>query len=449
VIVCKQCGHHNEDSDTFCGSCGKFLEWTGERVVVAQPEPEPPAPEPVPEPAHVGLIDRVRHAVGIEEAASQPAPPPQVDPVPAPVAAAAPISAAAPVPEPQVVWTVPITSAAPAAPAAQPASATAAPATPTPAVLAGVGAPVAPVPPAPPTVAADEPMSRRPTSVAPTVARPRPAARTMEAPTRRHPGDLICGQCGEGNDPVRHFCRRCGNSLDEAIAVRLPWYRRFFNRLFGVRTREAGWRPHRVGPPNVMGMVWRIVRLAIAALIVVGLLAFLLVPSFHNLVVDRVTSTVTTVRKAAFPHFDAVYATGASASTSTAGHLPTLAIDKFNNTYWAAQAKDPAPYLKVSFHDPVDLAEIGFDSGAAGTAAADDFLIQPRPHNVHLVFSNGTTKDLTLKDEDPKVAKNAQFYPVDAKQVTFVEIHIMSVYATAGASPSSVALAEVEFRVRD
>ncbi len=271
----------------------------------------------------------------------------------------------------------------------------------------------------------------------------------MEPPTRRHPGDLICGQCGEGNDPVRHFCRRCGNSLDEAIAVRLPWYRRFFNRLFGVRTREAGWRPHRVGPPNVMGMVWRIVRLAIGALIVIGLLAFLLVPSFHNLVVDRVTSAFTTVRKAVFPHFDAVYATGASASTSTAGHLPNLAIDKFTNTYWAAQAKDPAPYLKLSFHDPVDLAEIGFDSGAAGTAAADDFLIQPRPHSVHLVFSNGTTKDLTLKDEDPKVAKNAQFYPIDAKQVSFVEIHIMSVYAPAGASPSSVALAEVEFRVRD
>ncbi len=450
MIVCKQCGHHNEDSDTFCGSCGKFLEWTGERVVIAQPEPEPPAPEPVPEPAHVGLIDRVRHAVGIEESAPQPAPPPHVDPVPAPVAATAPISAAASSPEPQVVWTVPITSAAPAAPPAQPASPTAAPATPTPApVLMGVGTPVAPVPPAPATVGADEPMSRRPTSVAPTVTRPRPAARTMEAPTRRHPGDLICGQCGEGNDPVRHFCRRCGNSLDEAIAIRLPWYRRFFSRLFGVRTREAGWRPHRVGPPNVMGLVWRIVRLAIAALIVVGLLAFLLVPSFHNLVLDRVTSTVTTVRKAVFPHFDAVYATGASASTSTAGHLPTLMIDKFNNTYWAAQAKDPAPYLKVSFHDPVDLAEIGFDSGAAGTAAADDFLTQPRPHNVHLVFSNGTTKDLTLKDEDPKVAKNAQFYPIEAKQVTFVEIHIMSVYATAGASPSSVALAEVEFRVRD
>ena len=444
MIVCKQCGHHNEDSDTFCGSCGKFLEWTGERVVVVQPEPEPVAPEPEPEPARVGLIDRVKHAVGLEEATPQPA-------APANAAASAPVPAE---PTPRVVWSVPVNSAARAVQPASPPAPVAAPAAPAPApVLAGVAAPAAPAAAAaPPTVSvvqADEPVSRRPTSVAPAVSRPRPAPRTMEAPTRRHPGDLICGQCGEGNDPSRHFCRRCGTSLDEALAVRLPWYRRFFNRLFGVRTREAGWRPHRVGPPNVMGGVWRIVRLALGALIIVGLLAFLLVPSFHNGVVNRVTSAVTTVRKAIFPHYDAVYATGASASTSIAGHLPNLAIDKFTNTYWAAQASDHGPYLKLSFHDPVDLAQIGFDSGAAGTTPVDDFLAQPRPHLVHLVFSNGTTADLTLKDEDPKVAKNAQFYPIDAKQVSFVEIHIMSVYAPAGASPSAVAIAEVEFRIRD
>jgi hypothetical protein len=271
----------------------------------------------------------------------------------------------------------------------------------------------------------------------------------VEAPTRRHPGDLICGQCGEGNDPTRHFCRRCGNTLDEAIAVRLPWYRRFLNRVFGVRTREAGWRPHRVGPPNVLGLVWRVLRLAIGALLVVAVLAFFLVPSFHNQVVKRVTSAVTTVRMAVFPHYDAVYATGASASTAIGGHLPTQAIDKFNNTYWAAQAKDANPYLKVIFHDPVDLAQIGFDSGANGPTPIDDFLAQPRPHTVHLVFSNGTTADLTLKDEDPKVAKNAQFYAVDARQVSFVEIHVTSVFAPAGASPSAVAIAEVEFRVKD
>jgi Tol biopolymer transport system component len=31
VIICRQCGHSNESSDAFCGSCGAFLEWTGEQ----------------------------------------------------------------------------------------------------------------------------------------------------------------------------------------------------------------------------------------------------------------------------------------------------------------------------------------------------------------------------------------------------------------------------------
>lgn len=266
----------------------------------------------------------------------------------------------------------------------------------------------------------------------------------MEPPTRRRPGDLICGQCGEGNDPTRHFCRRCGNSLDEAIAVRLPWYRRFFNRVFGIRTREAGWRPRRVGAPNVMGGIWRIVRLAIAAIIVVALLAFLLIPSFHTLVVDRVTAAVTTIRKAIHPNYDPIYPIGASASTSIAGHPPGLAMDKFNNTYWAALPGDRAPYVKFNFSAPVDLAEIGITSGASGTTPADQFLAQPRPHAVHLVFSDGTTQDLNLTDSE-----KVQFYPITGKQVTFVEIHIISVWPTAGAAPSSVAITEVEFRIKD
>lgn len=436
MIVCRQCGHHNEDSDTFCGSCGKFLEWTGERVAVAEPEPEPPAaePEPEPEPVKLSLIDRVKQAVGIEEAESQPS----LTGAPAataPAVTAVPVSSASAASAP---------SAPPPAPAA--VAATASPPKP---VLAGVGAPAAAAPGPASVTQAEEPISRRPISVAPTVTRPRPAPHIVEAPTRRHPGDLICGQCGEGNDPVRHFCRRCGNSLDEALVVGLPWYRRLFSRVFGVQTREAGWRPRRVGPPNVMGAVWRIVRLAVAALLLVAILAFLLVPPFHDAVSHRVTSAVTTVRKALFPRYDPVYPIGASASTAIAGHPPTLAIDKFLNTYWAALASDRTSYLKLSFAEPVDLAQIGFDSGASGTTPVDDFLAQPRPHLVHLVFSNGTTTDLTLRDEDPRVAKNAQFYTIDAKQVTFVEIHIMSVYAPAGASPSSVAIAEVEFRIKD
>jgi len=426
VIVCKQCGHHNEDSDTFCGSCGKFLEWTGERVVVAQPEPEPePAPQPAPEPVHLGLIERVRQAVGIEETAAQPAA------IQATPSSTLPIRGRE---ESEPVRTLPVTSAAlPITPAPV--------AAPEP-VLAGVAAPTAP--PAAAAVQLDEPASRRPTSVAPTVTRPRPGPRIMEAPTRRHPGDLICGQCGEGNDPVRHFCRRCGNSLDEALVVRLPWYRRFFNRVFGVRTREAGWRPHRVGPPNVMGMVGRIIRLAIGAIIVVAVLAFLLIPSFHSLVVDRATAAFTSVRKLVHPNYDPIYPTGTSATTAIAGHPPTLAIDRFVNTYWAALPGDHNPTLVLRFAAPQDLAEIGFTSGASGTAPADQFLAQPRPHAVHLVFSDGTSQDLSLTDSE-----KAQFYPINAKQVTFVEVHVQSVWQTATAPPSSVAITEVEFRIKD
>lgn len=32
MIVCKACGYKNEVESGFCGSCGSFLEWTGERI---------------------------------------------------------------------------------------------------------------------------------------------------------------------------------------------------------------------------------------------------------------------------------------------------------------------------------------------------------------------------------------------------------------------------------
>ena len=423
MIVCKQCGHHNEDSDTFCGSCGKFLEWTGERVIVAQPEPEPaPAPEPEPEPARVGFMDRVKQAVGMEDEA----PPPPATTVEAP-AAPPPLTAVAVAAAPSLNAT--------AAPVAAPEP-----------VLAGVGAPAAPS--AVPAGSVDEPVSRRPTSLAPVVTRPRPGPRTMEPPTRRNPGDLICGQCGEGNDPARHFCRRCGNSLDEAIAVRLPWYRRFFNRLFGVRTREAGWRPRRVGPPNVMGGVMRVVRLAIVAMLAVGILGFLLIPPFHNWVVNKVTAGVTSVRKVVHPNYDTVYPVAAAATSQTAGHAASLTIDRTSNSYWAAISTDKTPQLVFTFSEPQDLSEILFRSGAPG-AQPSDFLNQPRPKAVHIIFTDAqgkliTATDITLTDQE-----GSQFYPIEAKQTTTARIQIQSVYPATGAARSAVAIAEVEFKIKD
>ncbi|MEV6909251.1 hypothetical protein [Amycolatopsis sp. NPDC051071] len=48
MIICTMCGNQNDDSYAFCGDCGKFLEWNGEKIapppeVVVVVE-EPPAP---------------------------------------------------------------------------------------------------------------------------------------------------------------------------------------------------------------------------------------------------------------------------------------------------------------------------------------------------------------------------------------------------------------------
>ena len=55
MIVCKVCGATNEQGATFCGTCGAFLEWSGEAVqpdgstqpVSGQPGGVPPVPPPV------------------------------------------------------------------------------------------------------------------------------------------------------------------------------------------------------------------------------------------------------------------------------------------------------------------------------------------------------------------------------------------------------------------
>ena len=127
----------------------------------------------------------------------------------------------------------------------------------------------------------------------------------------------------------------------------------------------------------------RIVRIAIVALLAVGILAFLLVPPFHHLVVDRLTAGVTTVRKAVHPKYVNVYPVTATATSQTAGHAAALTVDRTSNSYWGAIATDRAPQLVFTFSEPQDLSEIMFRSGAPG-AQPSDFLKQPRPKAVHI-----------------------------------------------------------------
>jgi len=74
--------------------------------------------------------------------------------------------------------------------------------------------------------------------------RPAGGSTVRQKRPRPTPAIFICGNCRIGNDPTRRFCRRCGQSLAEAVvavAPKVPWYRRIFGRR--PRTAAAGERP--------------------------------------------------------------------------------------------------------------------------------------------------------------------------------------------------------------
>ena len=70
VVVCGECGSANDADVSFCGSCGAYLEWEGERL---QPgRPASPVEEVEPPPEKHSLLDRVRAGLGIEGDAAAP-----------------------------------------------------------------------------------------------------------------------------------------------------------------------------------------------------------------------------------------------------------------------------------------------------------------------------------------------------------------------------------------
>jgi hypothetical protein len=502
MIICTKCGFQNEDSDTFCGSCAGFLEWSGQQVVEHEHQPEPePEPEAPAEEEHAGFIDRVKDRIGIGESKDDveatngqiPAAAgagPQTEPAGGPEpGVAAPHGApqvagpllTAPAPEPitreEPVVTPPV--AAPAAAAhetAPPASAVAPPA----AAAAPPAAPPAPpaAPPAPPTTAAAPPSTVRvpaaqartsqpgpaqpapaqpgaaqpsvatapvqPNAVKPVAvkARPTPRAKTAQ-PRVVNPGDLVCGQCGEGNDPARKFCRRCGASLVQAHVFTLPWYRRLWRRLTTRRTRVAGERPRlrrrMVGGTGPGWLTSWVTRIVVLVVIVAVILAF--VGPWHKSIHSRANRYYHDALNVVHPTYNAVHPVSAKATSSAPGHPATFAIDGATNTSWQAgapvTAKKPQ-VLTVGFAAKTNLDRIGFLNGDQDVSGA--FLTEPRLHVVRLTTPgpHGYSKTLTLKD-----SASFQQFGIKAQNTAVLVVTIESVYPSSQGAHAAVA--EVEF----
>ncbi len=182
MIVCTRCSTQNQDGDEFCGGCGEFLEWAGQKVEAA---PEPPKP----------LME------------------PDVAPPPEPPVVTEPVVAPAPQPAPE-----PAPAAAPAPPQPEPVR----------------PAPAQPEPVQPAAVLPSRPAPKR----------LEPAAAAAAEPALK-PGELACPSCGAGNEAGRSFCRRCGNSLAPAAeeAKKPSWWRKLVTK--DPKVHSAGDRPMR------------------------------------------------------------------------------------------------------------------------------------------------------------------------------------------------------------
>jgi hypothetical protein len=282
-----------------------------------------------------------------------------------------------------------------------------------------------------------EPAAVQPVAVQPAAARPRVIPKAVAVPPskRLNAGDLICGQCGEGNEPVRKFCSRCGQSLATATVASTPWWRRIFPHR-KAKVLAAGERPGGKGARRgfSFGGLVRIIGLIVVAAILVGGLAYGAFPSFRDKVNNQVSSVVNNFTGKISPPTP-VHATSVTASSAVTGHAGSLAVDAFSNTFWAAAlAKDPHPTLTVGFAPNTNVSVMLFISGDTANE-----LSEARPKVLHIVFSNGASQNITLVD----TANSQQFNITGATGISGMTIQITSVYpSTTG---TDVALSDVEF----
>jgi hypothetical protein len=263
------------------------------------------------------------------------------------------------------------------------------------------------------------------------------------APTRViNPGDLICGQCGEGNDPARKFCRRCGASLVKAEVFTAPWYRQLWLRLTTRKTRQAGERPKvrrrmigGAGPGWLTSWVTKLILIAVVALVVLTFIG-----PWHHSLRHTANRWYHDVVGAVHPTYNAVSLVSATATSSAPGHPADLAIDGKSNTSWqsAGVGSGVGQALAIKIDGPINVDKVGFLNGDDDVPGA--FLSQPRPETVKLAFAgqHPFTKTITLKN-----TASFQTHSVSAKGSVALTITIMSVYPSSQGG-KNVAITEVE-----
>jgi hypothetical protein len=311
------------------------------------------------------------------------------------------------------------------------------------AATTGAGAGAATTPPARPpgTPQTGQPGARKPT-LDPERPRPTTPARPIEARVAQ-PGDRICANCSEPNDPTRKFCRRCGTSLVAApvqAAIRLPWYRRIFSRqpkpektyAAGERTggmQQKGSKGAKKG--RKLPQVGTLIKGGLGLLIAFGIIGAVVFPSIPQMILGGGTGFIDEIRKMIAPTYAVVNPISATASSEVDGFPASLVIDRATNTEWRSTEANPT--VTIGFQTPIDLGAVFVHSGSQ-----DHFLETRRPSQLEFVFPDGSTKTIDLVDDH----KAQQFF-IDANDIKSLQVRVVS---TAGEAEAPLALSEIEFR---
>lgn len=261
---------------------------------------------------------------------------------------------------------------------------------------------------------------------------------------RLRAGDLICGECGEGNDPDRHFCRRCGSNLAGAkVQETLPWHKRLWQALTHrkPKTYKATDRPDPARKKRARRRFWSRIRWTVAIVCAVLLLIGFAVPEYRRALNEAQFKARRSFMAWINPKYYPQRPT-ASACSSYADeklHDAGKLTDGFSNTWWLS-AKTPekgvGQVCVLKWQTYVTLRGSFWHSGAGG----QNYDRYPAPTKILLNFSNGEQQTVDLQN-------NAKAQRVDLKEVkavAWVKITIQEV-AQNGGGETSVALSEVEF----
>ncbi|SES34556.1 hypothetical protein SAMN04487983_104414 [Streptomyces sp. yr375] len=269
-------------------------------------------------------------------------------------------------------------------------------------------------------------------AAAPSVAPVLPGRPVADRPQVRAPGPVqgeqygvACPWCATPNNPDRHFCVRCAMpmTLEDRSSIRLPWWRRLFNR--NGATPWAGDRP------RLRRTFDRIVSWLMAAVV----LTLLIIAGVNTPAAIQATRDHFAKRAPVSPDSFA-------ASRSFPGHKPDLVFDKYNNTWWGpgiAQSGE-GQWIEARFEQPTRLLELLITSGTSPNA--DQLNKSALPHRIKatITLKDGktTTRQITL---DQSAGSQRRSFRVG--EVTKVRFTIESSYAASASK--QVAIAEIEF----